>query len=119
MRIVFDSFDSFCEEISERAGEFVKKTVRAITLRQPEQDEGVSFQVGFMATAVVGDGDGRELLELAVQCGQDVNARTRKGEIIVEAIVTGSDGAAKLWAKLKTICEASGLRLRPGKIELY
>ncbi len=122
MRIVFDSFDAFCQEIRERADAVRLKTVRAIILREPEQDERVSFQVGFMATAVIDDDTGEAcLLEIAVQCGQDKVAPRSRGAEVGPADVGGSDGAVRLWDKLQETCEEDGrgLKLRNGKIELY
>lgn len=119
MRIVFDSFESFLQEIAEQAEAVRGKTVRFIIARMPEQDAGVSFQVGFMATAVANDGDGGTLLEVAIQCGKDEAAQKSRGEIVVPEKTSGSDGAAKLAAMLKAACEKSGLKMRPGKIELF
>lgn len=119
MRIVFDSFDAFCEEIAEQAAAVRGKTVRAISLRQPEQDAGVTFAVGFMATALLDDGHEGTLMEVAIQCGQDEAPQRSRGQEIAPAKTGGSDGATKLWAKLKDACEKNGLRLRPGKIEQY
>ena len=119
MRIIFDSFDAFCKEIAEQAAGVRLKTVRAIVLRQPEQEEGKSFQVGLVATAVIDDEGERCLLEIAVQCGQDVAAPRSRGQEVGPAVTVGSDGAARLWAMLKETCDAGGLKLRQGKIELY
>lgn len=119
MRVVFDSFESFCQEIAEQSVAIRKKTVRFIVARVPEQEAGVSFQVGLMATAVVDDGNGGELLEVAIQCGMDETGQKSRGQQVAPDKTDGSDGAAKLAAILKGVCEKNGLKLRPGKIELF
>lgn len=119
MRIIFDSFDAFCQDIAEQAKAVKYQTVRALTLRQPEQAENVTFQVGFMGTAVVVDEGEPCLLEVAIQCGQDEAPPRSRGVAVGPGKVAGSDGAVKLFAKLKSVCEEHGLKLRTGKIELY
>jgi hypothetical protein len=102
----------FVAELGEEKHRVANRVVRWHSLRNPEQQECISFEVGAWATALVGNESDPEayLLECYMPCGRDsTKAKTTEG----------SDRAAKLRATLAEFCDDNGLRLRPGKIEVY
>jgi hypothetical protein len=107
------SLADFIQELRDYAVR-IKLPVRWHVLRQPEQKECVSFEVGAWATAMVGletDPDAY-LVECFMPCGRDAKAVGNGKE--------GSDNADKARAKLAEACDDTGcLQLRPGKLEVY
>jgi hypothetical protein len=104
----FSSLEDFLAELKSEQPNIADKIVRWQSVRTPEQKEQVSFQVMVWATAIKHGGDIDSLLELGLPSGRDIGQEDR-----------GSDEAAKLLLQLSEGCEAMGLEIRPGKIEVY
>jgi hypothetical protein len=104
----FSSLEDFLVELKSEQGNIADKIVRWQSVRTPEQKEQVSFQVMVWATAIKRGGEIESLLELGVPTGRDR-----------DKLENGSEEAAKLLAQLGEFCEANGLEIRPGKIEVY
>jgi hypothetical protein len=102
----------FIDEVREEAHRVANRMVRWHVLRNPEQPEQISFQVGAWATALLGTETDPEqyLLECFVPCGRD-SVKLPSTE--------GTDTAGKARQMLAEACDDKGLRLRPGKIEVY
>jgi len=106
MRIEVTTIDDFCKELREEGS---KKNVWQLQVRYridrtAEQDEEISFQVGIWLTAVIDYEEDRFILELALATGCDDQE--------------GYSGTAKA-EEHQELCDDVGLKLRPGKFELY
>ena len=107
MRIEHNSLSDFCSDIMADAEHILESTVRVRIDRYPEQDEEITFLVGFHATCVVCGDAGDWLLDLTLVAGRDDE--------------TGDYGtqAANGWHdSLQVVSRQHGLKLRPGKIEV-
>lgn len=114
MRVVFGTFDDFCQEVRKCAGTIRGGIVRVLTTREPEQSECLTFSCGIIATAVDDSSAEPTLLEVAVHTGKD-EAETKR----TKAVSSGSENSDLLKSNLASHCKEAGLEIRPGKIELY
>ena len=108
MVVEHNSLASFIKELECEKDRIADKTVRWSTGRTPEQEEQVTFEVDVWATALRKGGDEDYLIELGQSVGCDDQERN-----------AGSDAAAKMMQELEDACDRLGLRLMPGKIELF
>lgn len=106
----FDNLDDFIAELRGERDLIADKIVRWQLNRTPEQAEGFSFEVDVWATAVRKGGDESYLMEFGNVAGFDNNE---------EGTTSGTDSAATLKAKLTEACDDMGMKLRPGKIEVF
>lgn len=111
MRIELVTIEDFCAELSTEAtaGRIYEGIVRVRTDRMPEQEEAISFEVGFWATALVKSGDGDWVLEFGRAAGRDT-AGNPDG---------GTKQAAEWKKQIEAVCEAHDLTLRRGRIEVW
>jgi hypothetical protein len=106
----YTSIDDLFSELREEATRVVDKIVRLQVARVPEQVEEISFEVGVWITALIKLDDDSYLLEFGASAGcDDTSAKTH----------TGSECAAHTKQRLSELCDDVGLKLRPGKIEVY
>lgn len=107
MRVVMNTVDEFLAEIEAESQHVLGGIVRLRIDREPEQPEAVTFRVGACLSAVVVNDSGPYLVEFGQVLGSD-DHRTPTG---------GSDAAAEIEARTRSLCERLGLQVRSGKIE--
>jgi hypothetical protein len=106
--VEFASIDDFIAELRDECSLIADRIVRWHISRTPEQREGVSFQIDVWATALRKGGDEDLLLEF----GQPVGSDSQHGQ-------PGTQGANAIRSRLAEACDDLGLKIRPGKIEVY
>lgn len=110
MIVECSSVEEFCRELSREAmAATVRNAVRVRIDRWPEQSEGVSYKVGFWATAVIQGSEFAYLLELGLEAGTDWCDG--------EPDPAGSRQADAWREQVRKVCEERGLILAGGKWE--
>lgn len=107
MKVECKTIDQFITELHHDAGSLFGNMVRVRIDRDPEQEEGVSFQIVFHATAVVAKPDGEWLLEFSDVAGCDEGKD-----------MSGSNVAGKWMRSISELAKGKGFEIREGKIEL-
>ncbi len=117
MRVTCRATHEFVENLiaAMQSGESVlRKTVHVDTTRQPlggSKRESMAFDVVFQASAVLELPDGGEyILEAGEDCGRDL--------LDGEEELNGTERAAELRGLVRGCCEANGLSVRPGLIDM-
>lgn len=108
MRVELTNIDDFCEELEQEAHRIHEQVVRVRIDRVPQQDEGVTYDVGFWATALVKTEDGDWVLEFGRLAGEDSGSTDE-----------GSETAARWREQVELLAAKQGLTLRRGKIEIW
>ena len=108
MNVKVNSIDDFCDEIREAT--VLDSVVRVMTDKGWHQEERVSCDVQFCATAIIscGDGQGEYLLQFEEVVGEDIAGRSD----------CGTRAAAACRQKVSDACVRANVLLRPGKIEV-
>ncbi len=111
------SIDEFIGELQRTAvpesgeapdAKIMDNMIRWRVNRSPEQREEVSFQVSVWATAILQETDADYLLEFGKALGS-----SEAKDSPVEIKVNGMESS------LKAACDLLGLKVRPGKIEVF
>ena len=74
MKILFESAEPFLAELTREAtdGHVWRNQVRFDSVASPEQQEGISFKIGLVLTALIDVGDdGQYIIEAVIHCGSD------------------------------------------------
>lgn len=106
----FATLADFIAELGEEKEQIADRIVRWTTNRRPEQPEEISFQWEGWATAAAICKDGDYLYEICVPLGRESEQA---------GVRAGPENADKAADKLRESCRQLGLRLRPGKIEVF
>lgn len=105
MRLTLYSIQDVCEEVKEQAEFIYDQTVRFHVQPVPQQTENVSRDILVVITAVM---EKDFLIEFMQPSGEDGPGDQK----------IGSDLASAWIEQLQSACDAVGLRLRSGKLEL-
>lgn len=111
MKIECGDIEEFCVELGLEGNNrsIHRGIVRVRVDKTPQQQEQVTFDVTFWATALIVSPDLDHVLEFGGHCGvDDVSAQDTAGSELAEA-----------WKQqVQRVCDAYDLSLRRGKIEL-
>jgi hypothetical protein len=106
--IQLSTLEEFIAELQAAPDQILDRTVRIKINRIAEQREAVSWLVVVWLTAIQKGDDADYLMEFGKEIG---SSKTKDSP--VEAKVAGME------AQLKAACELIGLKVRPGKLEVY
>lgn len=112
MLVHHKNLDDFIAELRDCQTTVADKIVRWQSGKLAKDHDEIEFEVAVFGTAIVGRDDADYLLEYAESVGIDRNAY---GDIST----AGSERAKALRKKLQEHCDDMGLRLLPGKLELF
>ncbi len=106
MRVEFGDIAELCKELEYRSENIHEGLVRFRVDYQPVSE--IATDVGVWITALVHTDKGDYVIEFGQHCGTDYRDQQ-----------TGT-AQAELWkSNLFSVCEAHGLTIRGGKIELF
>jgi len=109
MRVTVTTIDDFCSELTAEAANIADRIVRTRVDITPQQSEGISFDIGLWATALVNVADGGQyVLEFGEPSGVDDGGDE-----------SGSKLAREWIGEIRAVCEQYGLQMRRGKIEVF
>lgn len=107
MRVRVATIEEFCGELSIDHEALLGKSVRVHVESVPEQEEAITNQVLFCATAVVCQTEGSWLLEYMDEAGIDTKSNQQ-----------GSQRASGWRKQIEGVANSVGLRMRPGRWEM-
>ena len=116
MKIVCSTVEEFLENLNdENPQSFLRGTIQVSVSRNPldgTKRDAVKFSVNLQASVLVNmpEDEGQYLIEVGEDCGIDYQDASMD--------LAGSDVAAEKRAQIIEYCEANGLRVRPGMIEV-
>lgn len=116
MKVECNTIDEFCDELKQELNNLLGKCVRVRIDVTPEQEEQVTFEVGFHATALVIADEGSWLLQFSGIAGCDQYMENEIGETFLDE--SGRDIAMGWHSQIQDVIEGTDVIIRHGKIEL-